>query len=119
MSIQDEVAASDRVLLSVALRAAVPLWVERVRGYPESVRKHRAEECASVVAEMGDLICFRSPGKNTGKAPGSMRTGPNGLPLGRYGSTAHAFNCLAEGLALLALNHGSVEFAGLHFEASR
>ncbi len=119
MRVRDEVEASDRVLLSVALKAAVPLWVERVRGYSDWVRKQRTEECASVVAEMGDLICFRSAGKNTGKAPGSMRTGPNGLPLGRYGSTAHAFNCLAEGLALLALNHGSVEFAGMHFEASR
>lgn len=90
--------ADDRVqaLLSISLSAAVPLWIERVRGYSEDRRLERARECAQVIAEKGDIIQFKSKKK---------------------GETANAFNALAEGLACAAFQPGGVRFADLHFEA--
>lgn len=83
-------------LLHTALMAAVPLWIERARPWPEDVRAERRAVCAQHVASHGDNILFR----------GAKR-----------GQSAEAFNRLAEGIALLAFVPGGVTFSGLHFEA--
>jgi hypothetical protein len=72
------------------------MWIDRLRGYPESLRLERAQECGQVVAEKGDIIQFRSKKK---------------------GETAEAFNRLAEGIAALAFAPGGVTFLGDHWEA--
>jgi hypothetical protein len=86
------------VVLRLALEAAVPLWIERLRGLSWEEIQERARVCAQVVAAKGDVIQFR----------GSRR-----------GETAEAFNRLAEGLACAAFAPGGVRFMGLHFDAER
>ena len=88
----------DSDLLRTTLSAAVPLWIERVRGYSEERRLDRARECAQVIAEKGDRILFR------GK---------------KVGETAAAFNALAEGIACAAFQPGGLDFLGDHWEARR
>jgi len=69
-------------LLSAALGASVPLWVDQIirEDWPDERRQREAAECSTVVASKGDVILFR----------GSKR-----------GETAAAFNALAKGVALL------------------
>jgi hypothetical protein len=56
----------------------------------------RAQECAHIVAEKGDLIMFRSKKK---------------------GKTAAVFNKLAEGIACLSFVPGGVKIFGMHFQS--
>lgn len=83
-------------LLSIAVSAAVPLWIERLKEQPWSYVAERARCCAQVVAEKGDIIQYRSK---------------------KQGETANAFNHLAEGIACAAFAKGGVTFMGIHFEA--
>lgn len=83
-------------LLSSALAAAGPLWIERLRPLTWAERAERARACAQVIAEKGDVILFRT----------SQR-----------GATAEAFNRLAEGIACLAFAPGGVRVLGVRFEA--
>jgi len=85
-------------LLKLTLAAAVPIWIEQIRGDSPARRLERQKRCGQVVAEKGDIIQFKSKKK---------------------GATAEAFNHLAEGLACLAFAPGGVTFFGLHFEASK
>ena len=81
--------------MRMALGAAVPLWVFKLRQQPWKVLSKRAHECAHIVAEKGDILQYR------GKKPGE---------------TAAAFNALAEGLAILSFCPGGVTFLGEHWE---
>ena len=82
--------------LAAALDAAVPLWIEEIRGRSFTWRQARASECAQVIAEHGDIIMFKSSKK---------------------GETADAFNRLAEGIACLAYAPGGVRVLGRHWNA--
>jgi hypothetical protein len=86
-------------LLKIALSAAVPLWILKVRSWPEAQRAERAKVCGQMVASHGDVIMFKQ-----------AATKKN--PIG----SAEAFNALAEGLALLSFYPGGVKFADLHWE---
>jgi hypothetical protein len=80
-------------LLPIALQAAVPLWIGRVREMTPGQRQARAAELAQVIAERGDSILFR----------------------GKRGESAAAFNALAEGLAIGAFQPGGVTAFGSHW----
>jgi hypothetical protein len=82
-------------LIEITLSAAVPLWIEELKRKPIRHVLARAQACAQVVAEKGDVLQFR----------------------GKRGESAAAFNGLAEGLACLAFAPGGVRFMGMHFEA--
>jgi len=83
------------MLLRISLSAAVLLWIEELKKIPLSEVLRRGPACAQIVAEKGDRIMFKS----------------------RKGETAHAFNRLAEGLAVMSFVPGGVKFLELHFEA--
>ena len=85
-------------LLTLSLSVAVPMWIERLRGYTDEDRDARARVCSQAIAEKGDVVLYRSKKK---------------------GETADAFNRLAEGIACLAFAPGGVHALGLHFEANR
>jgi hypothetical protein len=93
MAAQDQTAD----LLRTALSAAVPLWIDQLRGTSFEERQARAHRAAAHVAAHGDVILFRSKKK---------------------GGTAEAFNRLAEGIACAAYQPGGVKVFGLHFEAT-
>jgi hypothetical protein len=84
-------------LLTIALEAAVPLWIAQLqeRGDWDYIQR-RAKQCADIVAEKGDVILYR------GK---------------KRGESAAAFNALAEGLACLAFAPGGVKAFGMHWQA--
>ncbi len=81
-------------LLPVALQAAVPLWIERVRHMTPGQRQARAAELADVITERGDVILYRRA---------------------RRGESAAAFNALAEALAIGAFQPGGVTVFGSHW----
>lgn len=83
-------------LLSASLAAAVPLWIEDLRGLTFEERDQIAKECSQHLAEKGDILLYRS---------------------GKKGETAKAFNMLAKGVAVLAFVPGGVKVFGNHFEA--
>jgi len=82
--------------LALALAAAVPLEIARLRSLPEEerareIKAHTGQAVAVLLAEHGDDLLFG----------------------GRH--CADAFAALATGLACLAFTPGGVRFAGLHF----
>lgn len=88
-----------RSLLIVALEAAVPMWIERLRDRPIEYLLERAQVCGQHIAERGDVLQFKS--KKT------------------EGASGEAFNRCAEGLACLALvAKGGVTFEGAGFGRS-
>lgn len=93
----EETLDNTKHLLGMALSAAVPIWIERLRLEPWSYVQERANACADIVAGKGDIIMFRSKKK---------------------GETAGAFNALAEGIACLAFCPGGVKMFGEHWEAA-
>lgn len=78
-------------LLGISLDAAVPFWIEYWRHRSLSERQHRAQQCAQIVAEKGDIIMYRS---------------------GRKGETSKAFTALAEGIAISSMGPGGITFMG-------
>ena len=86
-------AATDR-LLRIALLAAVPLWIERVRHLSPQRRQDRAAGLAQIIAARGDVILYRG---------------------GKRGESAAAFNALAEGLAIGACQPGGITAFGHHW----
>lgn len=83
-------------LLVTSLQAAVPLWILQLRDVPFEDKQRRAQECAQIVAEKGDVIMFKG---------------------GKRGETAAAFNALAEGIAILSFAPGGVTVFGQHWDA--
>lgn len=83
-------------LLSAALGASVPLWVDQIirEDWSDERRQREASECSTVVASKGDVILFR----------GAKR-----------GETAAAFNSLAKGVALLSFQPGGVVCFGTRY----
>lgn len=84
----------DNALLLIALDAAVPLWIEKLREVPVASRIERARGLADIIASKGDVLQFGGKG------------------------CAEAFNALAESLACLAFQPGGVRFMGRHWEAT-
>jgi hypothetical protein len=82
-------------LLRMAISAAVYLWANKLRSVPLETLLKRASELSQIVAEKGDVLQFRG---------------------GRKGETAHAFNALAEGLAIMSFMPGGVTFLGDHYK---
>jgi hypothetical protein len=80
--------------LTIALEAAVPLWIMQVAGLTADERAARGRAAAQIVASHGDDILFRGA---------------------RSGDSAAAFNALAQGLALGAFQPGGITFAGHHW----
>ncbi|GAA4731746.1 hypothetical protein [Phytohabitans rumicis] len=78
-------------LLLVALHAAVPLHIARIRRWTPTQRNAAARHAVGVIAAHGDDLLFS----------------------GRH--TAAAFNALARALALMADLPGGVTFAGQHW----
>lgn len=81
-------------LLEIMLDLAVPMWIRQLQHLTPEQRMARARECATVVAEKGDVILYRSSKK---------------------GDTANAFNHLAEGIALATYQPGGVTVFGRHW----
>lgn len=86
------------MVLQISLQAAVPLWIAEHRGSSEKFLRHRADECAQVVAEKGDVLMYGG---------GKSKSGRDGC--------REAFNRLAEGLAIAVLMVGEVRWLDLHF----
>ena len=86
---------SDTNMLRIAIPGAVYLWAHKLRSTPLDVLLKRAPELSQVVAEKGDVLQFGG---------------------GKKGEPAHAFNALAEGLAILSFMPGGVTFLGDHYE---
>ena len=89
---------AENPLLIIALEAAVPLWIHKMRDWPFDRIQARAQELGGVIASTSDNVLYKSK---------------------KAGKTAEAFNALAEGLACLAFVPGGVRAFGLHFEAKR
>ncbi len=85
-------------LLSIALGAAVPLWIERIvdEGWTWPRVAAESRTAGQIVAEKGDVILYKSK---------------------KAGETASAFNALAKGIACLAFAPGGVTVFGQHWEA--
>ena len=81
-------------LLPIALSAAVPLWIEKLRPLAPEQRIARTSGLADIIASQGDIILYRG---------------------GKKGETANAFNALAEGLAIGAFQSGGVTAFGQHW----
>lgn len=82
----------NRELMRIALSAAVPLWIMRLKRRSEEHRVKRGHAAAQVIAEKGDVLQFGGKG------------------------CAAAFNALAESIACLAFVSGGVTFLGDHWE---
>lgn len=85
--------AADDFLIA-SLQVAVPLHIAEIRDWSSEKRLREAKIAADAVAAHGDNILFKSK---------------------KAGGTAHAFNQLARGLAILAFQPGGVSFAGCHW----
>jgi|SRR5579872_1737707 len=81
-------------LLPIALSAAVPLWIEKLKPLTTDQRIARADELSGIIAEHGDIILYRG---------------------GKKGESAKAFNALAEGLAIGAFQPGGATAFGQHW----
>ena len=97
--------SSQATLLQATLEAAVPLWADELlrleKTYPRPDGQTfwdylygRCEYCSRYIAEHGDSLMFRD----------------------KKGRTAEAFNRLAEGIAIMAMCPGGVEFLGSRWE---
>lgn len=84
-------------LLGMMLEAAVPMWIERLKYRSWSELAPRCRDLATLIASNGDKILF---------------------PGHRPGQTAHAFNALAEAIAICAFAPGGVDAFGRHWEAT-
>lgn len=85
-------------LLTAALQVAVPLWAEAMREWGDEALRAKARECGEALASHGDDVLY----------PGRPK-----------GSTASAFNTLAQALAVAALQPGGTDFNGTHYEVTR
>lgn len=81
-------------LLRISLQAAVPLWIDDMRGWDFERRARAAASCSQAIAEHGDDLMFG----------------------GRH--CKEAFNKLALGIACGAYQPGGITFLGDHYEAS-
>ncbi len=87
----------DDTLLRTSLSVAVPLWIDQIRGWPESHRAERRAICVDTITQYGDVLLYKGKKK---------------------GESAEAFNRTAEGIALLAFAPGGVTIFGEHWEAT-
>lgn len=83
-------------ILPAALAAAVPRWIDDLCGQPADHLDARRKVCAEAIAAHGDIILY---------------------PSARKGATAEAFNRLAEGLAIGAIQAGRIDAFGISFTA--
>jgi hypothetical protein len=81
-----------KAVMLLTLETAVPLWIERWKRRSPKERDARADHCAQVIGEKGDVLQYGGKG------------------------CAEAFNALAESLALLSFAPGGVRFCDLHWE---
>jgi hypothetical protein len=81
--------------LTIALEAAVPLWIMKVEAWTEDQRVAKAHEVGPILAEKGDRLMYG----------------------GKKGEAADLFNQVACGIACLAYAPGGVKVFGMHFEA--
>lgn len=81
-------------LLKISLSAAVPLWIQEMKGLPWPQISKIAGDAGSFIAAHGDALMYKTKG-----------------------TTRDAFNHLARGLAALSFVPGGVTFAGMHFES--
>ena len=87
---------NDEKRLAYFLSLAVPIWIEKLKTKPYGFIKERQKYCSQIIASNGDNILYKSKKK---------------------GESSHAFNCLAEGVAILALlAKGGVEIFGCKFD---
>lgn len=101
-----------RLMLSVALSVAVPLWIEVVRLMDQEQRTEVAEECHAVV-NYGN----NDPDPLRGRGNSGPERMTNGMPPKKPGDIARVFNATALGLAVLAFAPGGVNHLGIHWEA--
>jgi hypothetical protein len=89
--------SATETLLPMALSAAVPLWIERLRLLSAEQRIARARELAEFMHSpgIGESILFLIPGKS-----------------------ALGFNALAEAIACLSFCPGGITLFGNHFQAN-
>lgn len=130
-------ADQDSGLLGIALSAAVPLWIERIRDLPDDRRLELAREASQVIASQGDTLMFGSTHKmgHGEKQIRACRSRPRcaekdcrckgegctdkscwchvqGEPA--Y-SAGEVFSKLASGLAAAAFQPGGITFSGQHW----
>ncbi len=99
-------------MIDIALSAAVPLWIEKVRHMTPDQRTKLAALASRTIAW----------GQKNDETRGQHGSGPALLacgeqPLGAdIGGPAAVFNAMAAGLALGAFQPGGVSFMGHHWE---
>ncbi len=89
------------------LELAVPMWIEEFRNLSWDERMKVRDQC----------LVGLGIGTDDGDALAGIAAFACGS-VGKPGQVAGAFNALAKGLALGALQPGGVTFAGMHFEAT-
>jgi len=102
-----EMLGDKEATLRAALRLAVPFWMGRLESLTWEERMKRRDECLVVLGV----------GRHDKDCMDGAACLAEGFPARRKGQVAEAFNRLAEGLAIGALQPGGVTFMGLHFEA--
>lgn len=83
-------------LLMSTLELAVPMWIEQLQRQSWFSIQDRIPSIVNIIASQGDRIMFVTKKKH---------------------ETAHAFNALAEALAIGAFMPGGISAFGLHFQA--
>lgn len=81
-------------LLTITLKVAVPLWAAQMSTWEPRRLVRVARECCDTIASHGDDILYQSKHR---------------------GDTAKAFNALAQGIAVLAMQPGGVTVFGVHW----
>lgn len=87
-------------ITTACLGVAVPMWIDRMRGWQSEARQETA-------LELGDLIAC-----SQGAA---ALSDPEARGTARKGELARVFNALAQGVAILAFCPGGITFAGHHW----
>lgn len=95
--------AAHMIPLVETLRVAVPLHLAEVRSARLTTEQVQARlsKAATAIGTYGDLLLY---GGKTTKS---------------RGHTAEAFNALAYGLAVAAMQPGGIHYGGIHWEATR
>jgi hypothetical protein len=99
-------------VIDIALSAAVPLWIEKVRHMTPKQRGELALLAARTIAW----------GEKNDETRGQHGAGPALLVSGEcacglnVGGPAAVFNAMAAGLALVAYQPGGADFQGQHWE---
>jgi hypothetical protein len=105
-------------LLAISLSCAVPLWIEKVRGWDKREREAKANAAGHTVAYGAGAADVATAGRERRGKRGTKKKGKaKGTSAKPREGAAEVFNSIACGLAILAYCPGGVTWGGNHWEA--